>query len=65
VVRYVNFIGLILWIVLVRGLHQPPRNSAALRLYDRLVVPLVARLEARVRFPFGQSVFAVGRRVAE
>ena len=64
-VRYVNFIGLVLWILLVRGLRRPPQNSAALRCYDRLVVPVVAKLESRVRFPFGQSVFAVGQRIAE
>jgi hypothetical protein len=64
-VRYINFVGLVMWILLVRVLRQPPRNSAALRLYDQLVVPLVARLESKFRFPFGQSVFAVGQRVAE
>jgi ubiquinone/menaquinone biosynthesis C-methylase UbiE len=64
-VRYINFIGLVMWVILVRGLRQPPRNSAALRLYDRLVVPLVAGLESKVSFPFGQSVFAVGKRVTE
>ena len=64
-VRYINFAGLIMWVILVRGLRRAPRNSAALRLYDRLVVPLVAGVESRVHFPFGQSVFAVGRRLAD
>jgi ubiquinone/menaquinone biosynthesis C-methylase UbiE len=64
-VRYINFVGLIMWVILVRGLRRAPRNSAALRLYDRLVVPLVADLESRVHFPFGQSVFAVGERLAD
>jgi len=63
--RYINFIGLVMWVLLVRVLRQPPRNSAALRLYDRLVVPVVAKLESKVKFPFGQSVFAVGQRVAD
>jgi ubiquinone/menaquinone biosynthesis C-methylase UbiE len=64
-VRYINFVGLVMWVLLVRLLRQPPRNSAALRLYDRLVVPIVARLESKITFPFGQSVFAVGQRVAD
>jgi ubiquinone/menaquinone biosynthesis C-methylase UbiE len=64
-VRYVNFVGLPLWVVLVRGLRRTPRNTVALRLYDRFMVPLVAALEERVRLPFGQSVFAVGKRVTE
>jgi len=64
-VRYINFVGLVMWVLLVRCLHQPPRNSAALRLYDRFVVPVVAALESKVSFPFGQSVFAVGQRVGD
>jgi len=32
-----------------------------LRLFDRYLVPLLRRLESKVRPPFGQSVFAVGR----
>jgi ubiquinone/menaquinone biosynthesis C-methylase UbiE len=64
-VRYINFVGLLMWILLVRVLHQAPRNSAALRLYDRFVVPLVASLESKIKLPFGQSVFAVGRRLAD
>jgi ubiquinone/menaquinone biosynthesis C-methylase UbiE len=64
-VRYINFIGLIMWILLVRVLRQAPRNSAALRIYDRFVVPAVAKLESRIKIPFGQSVFAVGQRVTD
>jgi SAM-dependent methyltransferase len=61
-VRYVNCVGLLAWTVMVRLLHQVPRDTALLRWYDRHVLPLVARLEARVELPFGQSVFAVATR---
>lgn len=63
-VRYVNFVGLIMWVILVRGLRREPRDSIALRYYDRFVVPVVAAIERYVRIPFGQSVFAVGRRIS-
>jgi hypothetical protein len=33
-----------------------------LRTYDRAVIPVVRRLERKWRPPFGQSVFAVGRK---
>lgn len=61
IVRYVNFLGLLAWIVLVRGLRQMPRNTFALRAYDRWVIPSVSAIESRIRLPFGQSVFAVAR----
>ena len=56
--RYVNPIGLINWYVAVKALRMRPRNSPALRLYDRAIVP-VARALDRLSVPFGQSVFAV------
>jgi hypothetical protein len=59
--RYVNPIGLLAWYVIVKGLDRTPRDGAALRLYDRWVIP-VARALDRVPAPFGQSVFAVARR---
>jgi SAM-dependent methyltransferase len=58
--RYVNPLGLLNWYVTVKALRMTPRNGPALRLYDRLVVP-VARLVDRAPMPFGQSVFAVAR----
>jgi hypothetical protein len=58
--RYVNPVGLLAWYVMVKALGRTPRNGAALRLYDRAVVPLARGLD-RVPVPFGQSVFAVAR----
>lgn len=59
-IRYINPLGLLSWYVGAKALRMTPRNGVALRLYDRLVVP-VARLADRWRCPFGQSVFAVAR----
>lgn len=61
-VRYQNSVGLLGWIVLMRLLHGRPSDGLGLRAFDRAVVPALRRLESRVRLPFGQSVFAVGRR---
>ena len=41
--------------------RQAPSAGLALRLWDRLVVPVARAVEARVHPPFGQSVLAVGR----
>lgn len=61
-IRYVNIIGLVAWTVLVRFAGRRPRQGLGLHVYDRFVIPVFRRLERRLSPPFGQSVFAVGRR---
>ena len=57
--RPVNFIGGIAWWVAVRlGKSTRPRPSL-IRIYDRILVPIVRLLERRIRPPFGQSLFCV------
>lgn len=60
-VVYVNAPGLLLWLVWMRMLRQRPKDGRALRAWDRLIVPLIRRVEDRQHPPFGQSVLAVGR----
>lgn len=59
--QYVNSVGLISWFLLMRCARMIPRDTAALRCYDATVIRSVARIERRLRPPFGQSVFAVAR----
>jgi SAM-dependent methyltransferase len=59
--HYVNMVGSAAWLVMMRLLRGRPREGLALRAYDALV-PLLRRLEARWRPPFGQSLLAVARR---
>lgn len=61
VVHYVNSVGLFGWLLLVRLLKGRPRDGIALRILDGFVVPLLRRVESKVRPPFGQSLFAVAR----
>jgi SAM-dependent methyltransferase len=58
-VHYVNSIGLLGWMLLVKALDGAPREGVPLKIYDRFFVPVLRRVEGRVRVPFGQSVFAV------
>jgi SAM-dependent methyltransferase len=60
-VRYVNALGLLGWMVLIRLLRGRPKDGLALRVFDRCVVPVLRRAEHRRPPPFGQSVLAVGR----
>lgn len=60
--RYVNAFGAVAWWLIARQLGRFPRNARSLRTYDRLVMPVVRRLETRWVPPFGQSLLCIGRR---
>jgi len=60
-VRYVNAPGLVAWFLGVRLLGLVPGDGPLLRMWDRLVIPVARKLEARWSPPFGQSVLAIGR----
>jgi SAM-dependent methyltransferase len=59
--RYVNMPGLPAWFVGMRLLRMSPSDGPLLSVWDRRVIPLARKWEARHRVPFGQSVFAMGR----
>lgn len=59
--HYVNAPGLLAWLVGMRLLRMTPGDGPLLQAWDRAVIPVAQALERRVRPPFGQSVFAVGR----
>ena len=59
--HYLNAPGLLAWFVMMRLLRGRPRDGLALRLWDRLVIPLARASESRSRAPFGQSVVLIAR----
>lgn len=63
VLKHVNLLGLLGWYVLVKGLKGRPKAGLVLTVYDRLVVPVLRRVEARVTPPFGQSLLVVARKL--
>lgn len=60
--RYVNPIGALGWLVAAKLLRLAPTETGLSRTYDRRVVPLSKRLEARMQLPFGQSALLIARR---
>lgn len=60
-VRYVNAPGLLAWWLGMRMLHMEPGSGPILTVWDNAVIPVVRRVERRVRMPFGQSVFSIAR----
>jgi hypothetical protein len=61
-VRYGNLVGVLPWLVTGRLLRRTAIAPASLRLFDRLIFPAAARLEARLRIPYGLNVAALARR---
>lgn len=59
--HYVNAPGLLAWWVGMRLLRMTPLDGPLVRLWDSMVIPLARAMERRVRPPWGQSAFAVGR----
>lgn len=59
--RYVNAPGALAWLLYAKLLRQTPTRSGPALTYDRVVVPLIRRLEARWEPPVGQSLLCVAR----
>src|SRR5919109_491931 len=60
---YLNVPGLIAWFLTGRVLRRKTLKPGYVRLYDRWIIPWLARMEGRWEPPFGQSLIAVARRV--
>ena len=61
--RYFNFPGVVTWFLAGRVLRWRTLGPAAVKLYDRLVVPWASRLEG-VEPPVGQSLVAIATKPA-
>jgi SAM-dependent methyltransferase len=60
--RYMNFPGILSWFVSGRILRRKTIPPSNVKFYDRVIVPIVRRLESIVSPPLGQSLLAIGRR---
>jgi 2-polyprenyl-3-methyl-5-hydroxy-6-metoxy-1,4-benzoquinol methylase len=63
--RYVNSIGAFAWWLFARRLRQTPTQGWSVKLYDRVVVPTLRKIEARREPGLGQSVFLVAANPVE
>jgi SAM-dependent methyltransferase len=60
--HYVNSVGWFAWLVGMRLLKITPRDSLLLKVWDKLVIPVVSKFESLINPPFGQSILIVGRK---
>jgi SAM-dependent methyltransferase len=57
--RYVNALGALGWWWNARVFRRERQSAAQIEVFDRLVAPLMSRVEEVVEPPFGQSLLAV------
>lgn len=60
--HYVNAIGFFGWWFNAHVLKREAQSEGQIAVFDRMIVPVLARAELLVRPPFGQSLFAVLRK---
>lgn len=58
-VHYVNAPGALIWFLAGRVFRQQTIRLAQMKLYDRIAIPLISRLETILRPPRGQSLMAI------
>ena len=61
-VRYGNLAGVVPWWISGRLLQRQRISSQNLKLFDRFVLPVAARVERLLRIPYGLNVAALARR---
>ena len=61
-VHHANAPGFFSWLLVARLLRRPPTDPRAVKLFDRVAIPVIRRVESRIRPPFGQSIFLVATR---
>lgn len=62
--RFVNLPGVLSWLIVGRLLRRRTLTPAAVRFYDRWILPLVSRLERLHPPPIGQNLLVIARREA-
>ncbi len=57
--HFVNLIGFFGWWMNARIFRRDKQSATQIAIFDRLIVPVLSRIESIVPPPFGQSLFAV------
>jgi len=63
--RYFNMVGILGWWWNAKVTRIRRQSDAQITVFDRLIVPVMSRVEGLLSPPFGQSLFAVGEKRVE
>lgn len=62
--RYFDVVGIMPWLIKFKLLGSTKLNPGAVGIYDRIVVPVMRRVESAVRMPIGKNALVVARKPA-
>lgn len=60
--RFMNFPGVVSWLVMGRIFHRPTLDLWGVKFYDRYVIPIIAKLERLSSPPIGQNLLVIGEK---
>lgn len=60
--RYFDVVGILPWLIKFKLLGSTRLNPGAVAVYDRLVVPVMRRVESLVRVPIGKNALVIARK---
>lgn len=60
--EYVNSVGWFAWLFGMRLLNITPSDGPLLKTWDKLIIPVVSKIESWISPPFGQSILIVGQK---
>lgn len=60
--RYLDVLGILPWLLIMKWLRSTRLSPRSVRIYDRVVVPVMSRLERLASPPIGKNVLLVARK---
>jgi SAM-dependent methyltransferase len=60
--KFMNMPGIVSWFIAGRVLRRTTLNRSAVRIYDRYIVPVIAKAEALCPPPVGQNLLLIARK---
>ena len=66
-IEYMNSLGWLAWLAWLVGMRMlkiTPSDGLVLKIWDKIVIPVVSKFESWISPPFGQSILIVGRKSA-
>jgi SAM-dependent methyltransferase len=61
-VHFINIVGVLTWFVMGRVLRRPTLTAASVKLFDRVAIPLISRIEGVWSPPIGQNLLLISRK---
>jgi len=58
-IKYFDIVGVIPWYILSCVLKLTGQNPTTVKLYDKLIVPIMSRLEKHLPTPVGKNIYAI------